>query len=85
MKWEIVVANRAKKELLKIPQKNAERILQAIQKLENNPFAGDIKRMEGEDNVWRKRVGSYRIFYELMDEARMIRIFKIDRRTSSTY
>lgn len=85
MHWEVIVADRAKKEMAKIPRKDVGRILEAIRKLEGDPFAGDIRRMEGEEYVWRKRIGSYRIFYELREEANMIRVFRIERRTSSTY
>ena len=37
-----------------------------VEKLPLNPYAGDIKKMEGEEYVWRRRVGAYRIFYEIM-------------------
>jgi mRNA-degrading endonuclease RelE of RelBE toxin-antitoxin system len=30
------------------------------------PFAGDVLKLEGEDNLWRRRVGSYRIFSRSM-------------------
>ena len=41
--------------------------------------------MSGEDNVWRKRVGAYRIRYELIKEEKIIYVFQIERRTSKTY
>ncbi len=38
-----------------------------------------------EDAAWRKRVGSYRILFDLNFEERLIEVQDIDRRTSKTY
>ena len=74
-----------KKQLKRIPKKESERIFWIIQDLPLNPYAGDIEKMEGERDVWRRRVGSYRIKYEIHVAQRMIHIFEVMRRTSSTY
>lgn len=85
MIWRLAVDPRARKQLRKIPKDYAERILDVISSLSSNPFAGDIEKMEGQHNVWRRRVGDYRIFYELDQAQRLVHVFKIKRRTSSTY
>lgn len=41
--------------------------------------------MKGEENVWRRRVGSYRIFYEIIVDKKIIYVYDVKRRTSSTY
>jgi len=41
--------------------------------------------MEGRDDVWRRRTGSYRIFYEVDTVRKIIYVFDIKRRTSKTY
>jgi len=41
--------------------------------------------MKGEENVWRRRVGAYRIFYELISKEKTINVFRVERRTSKTY
>ena len=45
----------------------------------------DIEKIKGEENVWRRRIGNYRIFYEINPKRRSINIFWVERRTSSTY
>jgi mRNA-degrading endonuclease RelE of RelBE toxin-antitoxin system len=30
-----------------------------------DPFAGDILKLQGEGNRWRRRVGNYRIFFSI--------------------
>jgi len=41
--------------------------------------------MKGEDDTWRRRTGSYRIFYKIKNEDEIILVFHIERRTSKTY
>lgn len=50
-----------------------------------DPFAGDVLKLEGEDNLWRRRVGSYRIFFAVNSAARTVGVTAITRRTSKTY
>ena len=50
-----------------------------------NPFAGDTRKLQGLNNIWRRRVGAYRIFYEIEKTRRLVHIFKVERRGSNTY
>ena len=34
-----------------------------IKDLAIDPYTSDIQKMKGERNVWRRRIGSYRLFY----------------------
>ncbi len=53
-------AERAIKKLSADIQK---RIIKAILKLEENPRPPGIKKLSGEDNLYRIRVGDYRIIF----------------------
>jgi len=83
--WRLEVDPQVYKDLTKLPKSNIRRILGAIEKLSNSPYAGDIQKMRGEKNVWRRRVGEYRIFYEILTEVKVIHVFHAERRTSKTY
>ena len=85
MNWIVLVAERARKELEKFPKPDRDRIFEVIKELQVNPYQGDIEKMEGEEFIWRRRVGSYRIFYELYPHKRIVNIFRVERRTSKTY
>jgi len=85
MSWQISVANAAQKQLEKVPARNAEKIEKAIDGMAVNPFAGDVKKMSGKEDIWRRRVGSYRIFYKVIQDLKIVYIFEITRRTSKTY
>ncbi len=83
--WVLQVDPAVFKNLKRMPRKDVERILFIIQNLPSNPFTGDIQKMKGEKNVWRQRIGSYRIFYEILPDLNIIHVFRAERRTSKTY
>ncbi len=85
MGWELIIDHDVRKQLKKFPKKDAERIVTAIKEFTTNPYTGDIDRMEGEKDAWRRRIGAYRIFYEINIFKRTIHVFEVKRRTSSTY
>lgn len=83
--WHVHIRNSVHKQVAEFPEKDGEKLTENIYSLSNNPFAGDIIKMKGENNTWRKRVGSYRIFYEILMKERVVYVFHIERRTSKTY
>ena len=83
--WELRGRDGVYKTLSKFPHRNRERIIEAIDGLALNPFAGDLEKMKGENRIWRKRVGNYRIFYEIIPADKVIYVFGAERRTSKTY
>lgn len=85
MRWKVKIAKRASKELKYIPKKDAKRLLLVLERLTKNPYRGDIEKIRGENNVWRRRVGNYRILYEIIPKRRHIDVFQIRRRTTATY
>jgi mRNA-degrading endonuclease RelE of RelBE toxin-antitoxin system len=81
--WTLLVAKPARKALEKLPSKDQVRIERALDELENDPFSGDTKRLQPVG--WRRRVGDYRIFYDLFSDDQSIVVTAIKRRTSTTY
>ena len=73
------------KALKKIPREEAEKLLGIVRLLPKAPYFGDIQKMAGEENVWRRRVGAYRIFYKIRLAQKLILVFRVERRTSNTY
>jgi mRNA-degrading endonuclease RelE of RelBE toxin-antitoxin system len=56
-----------------------------IEELPRDVFAGDTQKMRGEEQTWRRRVGAYRILYELEKNPDVVVVFHVERRTSKTY
>ena len=83
--WVLQVDDSVCKFLSKIPRQDSERVLRAIQELPQDPFHGDIQKMRGEINVWRRRIGVFRFRYELIQAGRIIHVFLAERRVSKSY
>lgn len=80
----MLVLPKVAKVVKKFPKQDREYIGAAVAEMRLNPYVGDFSKLEG-DNVWRRRVGAYRIFFEVDQIARTIIIFHIERRGSNTY
>jgi mRNA interferase RelE/StbE len=85
MAWTVNVAKPAQKQAAKFPAKDQGKIGAAVNGMAENPFAGDVLKLEGGGNRWRLRVGNYRIFFSVDTILKIIDITAITRRTSTTY
>ena len=56
----------------------------ALDRLETDPFAGDIKYLKGDPRL-RRRVGHWRIFFRVERAENTIYVSAIERRSSTTY
>lgn len=83
--WGLEVDPSIFKALKKIPRPDAEAVLKVIKLLPIDPYFGDIQKMKGKDDVWRRRVGAYRIFYKIKTEMKVVLVFELERRGSKTY
>ena len=85
MTWTVIVAKAARKQLAKFPVKDQDRIVAAVQAMAIDPFSGDILKLEGQGDRWRRRVGNYRVFFSVHLRSRTVAVTMISRRTSTTY
>ena len=85
MAWQLRIAKQAARKLKKIPRKDQERIAGAIGEMRASPFRGDIARLSNASAAWRRRIGSYRIFFDVDAEGLIVDVTDIRRRTTTTY
>jgi len=59
MTWAVELSATAEKDLKRLPRDRQARIERAIDELEEDPFAGDVKALKGSEwkGRYRKRVG----------------------------
>jgi mRNA-degrading endonuclease RelE of RelBE toxin-antitoxin system len=85
MTWTLAVARAAQKQLRRIPVRDRDKIAAAIRTMAIDPFEGDIIKLEGDADRYRRRVGSFRIFFRVDRPTRAVGISAIVRRSSTTY
>lgn len=85
MKWSLILANSAKRALRRAPKKEQKNLLDALRELVDDPFSGDTKLLKGTNGAFRRRIGAWRIMFELHTDIRTIWVTDILRRSSHTY
>ena len=85
MAWRVVLAKTAGKQFRRLPLSDRARVSAAIERLAIHPFSGDVVKLAGKENVWRQRVGSYRVIFEPVASREIIYIYDIAPRTTNTY
>ena len=81
--YKVRYLSKVKKVLDNLSDADFKRIDEQIQGLRKAPRGRGRKKL-GED-IYRVRVGNFRIIYHMDDEQRLIRIGKVDRRREDTY
>ena len=85
MKWSLVLTNPATRALRRAPRHERDQILAVLRELEDDPYAGDIKLLKGTQGSVRRRVGDWRILFDLKTDNHLIVVINIVRRGSHTY
>ena len=76
-------SRRVERELDKIPGRDFERVAKAIQRLAENPRPFGVVKLA--DNIFRIRVGRYRVIYAIDDTAKIVIITNVKKRSEGTY
>lgn len=82
--WVLIVDPAARKALRRFPRGDQEAIDAAILRMRVDPYFGDIQKLS-EEEAWRRRVRSYRVEFRIYQETRIVLVYKLKRRTSTTY
>jgi mRNA interferase RelE/StbE len=86
--YRVVLTKRARKGLEKAPDHVRKRAIETLDALQES-FAPvklvDVKRLKGYDNVFRIRIGDWRLIYEFHKKGAIIVVFEIGPRGRIDY
>jgi mRNA-degrading endonuclease RelE of RelBE toxin-antitoxin system len=85
MSWDVVLAGAARKAVRKAPRGDQDRLLAAVEEMRSHPWSGDIVHLRNEPTAWRRRVGDWRILYDIDSDRHIVLVADVVRRTSTTY
>jgi mRNA interferase RelE/StbE len=77
MAYQVLMKPRARRDVEKLPDSIRERIAAAIDALADQPRPPGVKKLQGDENLWRVRVGSYRLIYEIHDAQLIVLIVRV--------
>lgn len=78
--YRVSFKSSAAKELRKLPLEIQRRIINAIERLSENPRLSGVVKLKGDDNLYRFRVGEYRIVYDINNSDKKLAITRIRHR-----
>ena len=79
MRYRVILPKSVQKELDRLPEDVAHRIMIRLTALETNPRPADVKKLKGRD-AWRIRVGDYRAIYEIHDRVLQVIVITVGHR-----
>jgi mRNA-degrading endonuclease RelE of RelBE toxin-antitoxin system len=87
MPWTIRLAPQAARQLRVLPRDHQVTIGKAIDRMQNDPFQGDVQPLKGKKwhGRYRKRVGRYRLIFIPYHQERIVEISAILLRDEQTY
>lgn len=78
--YRIEWKSSAEKELKAIDRQHIPRILEAVESLTINPFPSQSRKLRDVEKSYRRRVGDYRIVYQVDEKEGMVTIYHIRHR-----
>ena len=81
--YSVEFVRSARKEFERLPSKARNKVVDALQLLAVNPYSEllNIKKLKGAEDVFRIRVGDYRVLYEIRNEKLIVVVIKVAHRS----
>ena len=80
MRYRVEFAPPAQRQIRKLPRETQKRVLQRIADLGMDPRPVGVKKLVDEENLYRVRLGDYRIVYQIRDRELVVLIVKVGHR-----
>ena len=78
--YEVIFTKKAGKFITSLQRGHKEKLKDVIGHLVKNPFSYPYKKIQGETNLYRIRLGRYRILYEVNNIEKKVIILKVNER-----
>ena len=83
MTYQVFFKRSARKELERLEKVPRARVLEAITSLANEPRPPGSKKLRASRDLWRIRVGSYRVIYSITDLVLEIEVIVVRHRSEA--
>lgn len=80
MRLRVELSRRAFKTLERVDARTRKRILEKLKEIRENPFPRGYKKIRGETDVYRLRIGAMRVLYKILWDEEVVLIFKVEHR-----
>ncbi len=84
LSYEVKLRHVAQKGLDQLPEQDYREVAARISGLEANTRQPGVKKL-ADSNLWRIRVGHYRVIYSIDDGKRLVTVVRVAKRDEDTY
>jgi mRNA interferase RelE/StbE len=81
--YEVTFARSARRELERLNRQLRSRIFRRIELLGSNPRPAGCRKLEGAEDLWRIRIGDYRVIYSVDDSRRLVDVSAVRHRSDA--
>jgi mRNA interferase RelE/StbE len=78
--YSVVISREPSRELTRLPKSMVKRVFAKLDGLGINPRPSGSKKLVGYVDLWRIRVGDYRVIYRIEDDRRVVTVLRIQHR-----
>jgi mRNA interferase RelE/StbE len=78
--YQVIIKPAAEKQLDRLPSKDRRRVVAALATLSDEPRPPGCAKLEGADDLWRIRVGQYRVVYTIRDDKLLVLVVRVAHR-----
>ncbi len=80
MAYQVIIQPTPRKALTKLPREVQRKVVKLLETLANQPRPEGVVKLAGDDNLWRVRIGDYRVVYEIHDARLIVLVLRIAHR-----
>ena len=80
MAYQVILKPSAAKSVRKLDRDTQRRVLRVLEVLAQEPRPAGVLKMAGDDNLWRVRLGDYRVVYEIHDRQLIVVVVRVVHR-----
>jgi len=78
--YKVFFKPSADRQLQKLSAAVQRRIVAEVAALALNPRPAGVVKLAGDENLWRIRIGDYRVVYEIHDERLVVAVLRVAHR-----
>jgi mRNA interferase RelE/StbE len=80
MPYRVQIESAAQKQIAKLERRAQAQVVAKIESLKLDPRPHGVKKLSGEDGLYRVRTGNYRIVYAIYDAQLLVIVVKVGDR-----
>jgi mRNA interferase RelE/StbE len=78
--YKVLFRPSVDRQLRKLPVEIQRRIVREVAALASDPRPSGVVKLKGDENLWRIRIGDYRVVYEIHDDRLIVLVLRVAHR-----